>query len=98
MSSETVQHLKELQFLFSQFGLPECIVSDNGTCVTSSEFDEFLKKLGIKNIVSAPYHPASNGLAEQAVHSGIARISEKGGLIKVGLNLGVLSILNLVGV
>ena len=59
--------IEELRFLFSQFGLPECIVSDNGTCFTSHEFKEFLKRHGVNHITSAPYHPASNGLAERAV-------------------------------
>ena len=59
--------LEELRFLFSQFGLPECIVSDNGTCFTSQEFKAFLQRHGVNHITSAPYHPASNGLAERAV-------------------------------
>ena len=59
--------IEELRFLFSQFGLPECIVSDNGTCFTSAEFKQFLKRQGIKHIVSAPYHPSTNGLAERVV-------------------------------
>ncbi len=59
--------ISKLRFLFSQFGVPETIVSDNGTCFTSEEFEIFLKSNGIKHYTSAPYHPASNGLAERAV-------------------------------
>ena len=46
------------------YGLPETIVTDNGTCFVSREFEDFLRKNGV---TSAPYHPASNGLAERAV-------------------------------
>jgi len=53
--------------LFAQFGVPEVLVTDNGSCFVSSEFENFLLKNGIKHITSAPYHPATNGLAERAV-------------------------------
>ena len=58
-TSQTV--IGELRTLFAQFGLPETIVSDNGTCFVSSEFKAFLQSNGIRHITSAPYHPASNG-------------------------------------
>ncbi len=48
-------------------GLPELIVSDNGTCFISAEFKEFLHKNGVRHVTSAPYHASSNGLVERAV-------------------------------
>ena len=60
----TVQHLRQL---FAQFGIPDSIVSDNGTQFTAQEFQDFCKSNGIQHIRSSPYHPSSNGLAERAV-------------------------------
>ena len=53
----------------SRFGIPEQIVSDNGAQFVSEEFQAFIKSNGIRYITSAPYHPASNGLAERAVQT-----------------------------
>lgn len=48
----------------SQFGFPEAIVTDNGSCFVSNEFRFFLHANGV---TSAPYCLSSNGLAECAV-------------------------------
>ena len=66
--------------LFAQFGLPEVIVTDNGSPFVSEEFETYLTKNGVKHITSAPYHPSTNGLAERAVQlvkKGLKK--EKGG-------------------
>ena len=59
--------IDELRTLFAQFGLPETIVTGNGRCFISSEFETFLIRNAIKHLTSAPYHPSSNGLTERAV-------------------------------
>ena len=56
-----------LRGLFSSYGLPETIVSDNAPGFISKEFQKFTTANGIRHIVSPPYHPASNGAAERAV-------------------------------
>ncbi|KAK3100735.1 hypothetical protein FSP39_024398 [Pinctada imbricata] len=61
--------IAKLQQIFSTHGIPDTIVSDNGPLFTSREFKQFLQRNGIKQINSAPYHPASNGLAEKAVQT-----------------------------
>lgn len=53
--------------VFSRFGFPLQIVSDNGPQYTSETFTSFLKKLGIKHTCTAVKHPASNGAAENFV-------------------------------
>ena len=56
-----------LRLLFSRFGVPKTIVSDNGTQFTSKELEEFCKALSIEHLTTAIYHPRSNGLAERFV-------------------------------
>lgn len=70
MSTTTSEKtITELRKLFSSHGLPEQLVTDNGTQFTSREFEVFLKENGIKHIRSAPYHPATNGEAERFVQT-----------------------------
>ena len=48
--------IEELRDKFSQFGIPETIITDNGTCFMSAEFELFLEKNGVKHLTTAPYH------------------------------------------
>ena len=63
-TTTTTATILQLCKLFSVYGLPEQLVSDNGQRFSSSEFAEFLWKNGVKHIKSAPYHPSSNGAVE----------------------------------
>ncbi|XP_043502770.1 uncharacterized protein K02A2.6-like [Polistes fuscatus] len=61
--------IQVLRSLFATHGIPEAIVSDNGTAFTSSDFQRFCKANAIRHILIAPFHPSSNGRAEQTVRS-----------------------------
>lgn len=53
----------------ARYGLPKCIVTDNGTQFTAAEFKEFVKNNSIKHITTPVVHPQSNGQAENTVKS-----------------------------
>uniref|UniRef100_A0AAV2K5K2 Gypsy retrotransposon integrase-like protein 1 n=1 Tax=Knipowitschia caucasica TaxID=637954 RepID=A0AAV2K5K2_KNICA len=65
-SAKTIECLRKS---FSSQGLPEMVVSDNGSCFVSAEFKDFMKNNGIDHITTAPYYPSSNGCAERAVQT-----------------------------
>ncbi len=58
-----------LRSIFVTHSIPALLVSDNGSVFTSDEFKDFLKQKSIRHNTSAPYHPASNGLAERNVQT-----------------------------
>ena len=65
-SQNTIQKLRST---FATHSLPEVLVSDNGTTYTSTEFQEFTRRKGIRHITIAPHHPSMNGMAERAVRT-----------------------------
>ncbi|XP_026581621.1 uncharacterized protein K02A2.6-like, partial [Pseudonaja textilis] len=60
---------KALTRFFVTHGLPDTLVSDNGPQFISSEFSRYVTNLGIRHVLTAPFHPSRNGLAERAVRS-----------------------------
>lgn len=79
----------QLEKLFTNFGLPEHIVSDNGPQFASGEFEEFTKKHGIRHTLTPPGHPASNGMAERYVRyfkSVLSKMEKEDGSLQDKLN------------
>ncbi|XP_033120782.1 uncharacterized protein K02A2.6-like [Anneissia japonica] len=56
-----------LDKIFSQFGYPENIISDNGPQLVSEEFEKYCRQYEILHTTSAPYHQAGNGRAERNI-------------------------------
>ena len=68
MSSTTAQQTIEvLQDIFATHGFPRLLVSDNGPQFIADNFVTYLCSNQIAHHKSAPYHPATNGLAENMV-------------------------------
>lgn len=66
VTTTTTAKTDVLRQLFSSYGRPEQTVTSNGPQFT---LDDFMKGNGAKHIWTAPYHPASNGLAQRFVQS-----------------------------
>ena len=61
----TANVIKCLQTLFSSWGLPKGVVSDNGSQFTCYAFRSYLKSLGIQHRLVTPYWRRANGEIEQ---------------------------------
>ena len=68
-SATTCMTLTKLRQTYSFTGLPHTIVSDNGSCFTSDEFEQFCRANGIKHMRCSPYHPSSNRAVEHAIQT-----------------------------
>ena len=50
--------------IFSRFGIPRALISDQGTHFCNRPLEALLKKYGVFHKTSTPYHPQTNGQAE----------------------------------
>lgn len=65
-SSTVIQSMKEI---FSRHGIPETVISDNGTQYSSREFRKFAEEWGFHHVTSSPNYPQANGKSERAVQT-----------------------------
>ena len=56
-----------LDILFTTWGCPKTIVSDNEPQFGSKQFEDWCRLNGIVHLTRAPFHPPSNGEAERLV-------------------------------
>ena len=56
---------KELVKLFAHVGIPDEILTDQGTNFMSTLLQEIYQTLHIKRIRTTPYHPQTDGLVER---------------------------------
>jgi len=54
-----VKFLKEN--IFSRFGIPRAIISDNGIHFCNRTFEDLMRKYAITHKLSTPYHPQTSG-------------------------------------
>ena len=52
---------------FLRHGIPMTLISDNGPPFNSEDFKAFSAEWDFRHVTSSPYHPQSNGRAENAV-------------------------------
>ena len=66
-SPSSVCAIRKLMAHFARHGIPEQLVTDNGSQFMSQDFLKFLRDLDIKHLTSSPHHSQGNGKAESAV-------------------------------
>ena len=66
LTSMTGQHVAgQCKLIFSEYGWPDTLVSDNGPCYTAETFTNMMKEYGVHHITSSLHYLQSNGLAEK---------------------------------
>ena len=61
--------LNVLKDVFSNFGIPESIISNNGPCYKSQEFNTFCAKFEINHITGTSYNHQANSIAEHMIQT-----------------------------
>ena len=59
--------IKFLKVQFSQHGIPDVLVSNNGPQYISNEFVQFANEWEFRHVSSCPHHQKANGKAESAI-------------------------------
>lgn len=88
-NSPTVVNL--LKSIFSEHGIPERVISDNGPQYSSHIFKEFSQLWNFQHITSSPHYPQSNGFIERQVQT-VKHTIKKAKQSKTDVHLAMLSL------
>ena len=61
--------ISALKFCFSEYGIPEEVISDNGPQFTAREYQDFAAQYGFRLTTSSPYYPKGHGFIERQVQT-----------------------------
>ena len=64
MAQQVASHIR---LIFSEYGWPETIISDNGPCYSAESFTKLMTDYSVNHITSSAHYLQSNGLAEKYV-------------------------------
>ena len=56
-----------MKSIFSKYGVPDSLITDNGPCYDSKEFKRFCQKHNFEHVTSSPHYHEGNGLTEKYV-------------------------------
>ena len=65
-SSIVISAMKQI---FSEYGIPDRVVSDNGPQFSAFSFKEFAKQWCFDHCTSSPRYPQSNGFVERQIRT-----------------------------
>ena len=66
LTSMTGIHVADqCELVFSEYGWPDTLISDNGPCYTLQAFTSVMQVFSVNHITSSLHYPQSNGLAEK---------------------------------
>ncbi|UYV75780.1 hypothetical protein LAZ67_13001327, partial [Cordylochernes scorpioides] len=74
-NTSTQNVLKVMKSFVNDFGLPDKIISDRGSCFTSRQFEEFCRGKGIHHTLNSTKHPQGNGMVERVNRTVLSTIA-----------------------
>ncbi|UYV66648.1 hypothetical protein LAZ67_4002441, partial [Cordylochernes scorpioides] len=74
-NTSTQNVLKVMKSFVNDFGLPDKIISDRGSCFTSRQFEEFCRGNGIHHTLNSTKHPQGNGMVERVNRTALSTIA-----------------------
>ena len=68
-NSQSLTVINKCKKIFSQYGIPKELITDNGPEFTSHHFKKFTKSLDFKHQTVTPHYHQSNVLPERSIHT-----------------------------